>query len=346
MKTKRNAQGHVVYFDMPDFTELFFDAARCFMCGEHVSTRPFNDEHVVPRWIQRAYSIAHAYLTLPGGGRVRYDGYTIRCCQECNGRLGAVNEIPLSELLKKDCTAVNNEFVAREGSSRHLYIWLCFMFFKSAISKRRFKEKPWEAKTDATIAQGLSLGILHHLHIMARAPFTNAEVEDKVFGSMFTGPATGALTFDYCDNMEAGTIMLKLGDKFIIGSLLDGGAANGLFFHEGGLLDKPLGTFSTLQIRELFARYTTAALDLANRPEFLSWYDNNSGRYAITSRTEGLPVFEPEEGRNLLGEMMFHYLKDHLIQQPDILKAMAKGSATFLFDDQGRFIDNAPNNPD
>ena len=57
-------------------------AGRCFLCGGLPSTG--DGEHVIARWLQRAYDLYDESLTLLNGTLIRYRQLTVPCCVDCN----------------------------------------------------------------------------------------------------------------------------------------------------------------------------------------------------------------------------------------------------------------------
>lgn len=68
----------------------------CFVCGSPRG-RDFNDEHVIPNWLQRHCGLHKETLTLPNGVRVKQGTHKTPCCEECNRLLGDIYETPISK---------------------------------------------------------------------------------------------------------------------------------------------------------------------------------------------------------------------------------------------------------
>jgi hypothetical protein len=79
--------GKVVYFGLERFVRDICLGDCCFVCGAQPGTVPFNDEHVIPKWLLRRYDLFKSKINLPNGTTPRYDRYTVPCCDVPNERL-------------------------------------------------------------------------------------------------------------------------------------------------------------------------------------------------------------------------------------------------------------------
>jgi hypothetical protein len=66
-KTLRHADGRVIVYSAEEFLNKICATDCCFVCGSSRREKPFNDEHVVPRWILNRYSLFGKEIILPNG---------------------------------------------------------------------------------------------------------------------------------------------------------------------------------------------------------------------------------------------------------------------------------------
>ena len=66
----------------------------CFLCGVLLDEATRSDEHVFPRWVQRAFDLRDRTIGLLNRARIAYRKLTIPCCTACNNG-------PLSDLERR-----------------------------------------------------------------------------------------------------------------------------------------------------------------------------------------------------------------------------------------------------
>lgn len=98
--------GRVVYFSLERFVRDICLGECCFICGVSAADALFNDEHVLPRWLLRRYDLFALTVTLPNGTSLRYDRYTVPCCEACNTLMGRVIEEPVRALVEGGYDAI------------------------------------------------------------------------------------------------------------------------------------------------------------------------------------------------------------------------------------------------
>src|ERR1700748_1349863 len=89
--------GRTLLFSFEDFITRICQGDACFVCGASPETTPFNDEHIVPRWVLRRYGLFEKEINLPTGERRRYGGYRGQCCVSCDSLLGGEVGTPVSK---------------------------------------------------------------------------------------------------------------------------------------------------------------------------------------------------------------------------------------------------------
>lgn len=260
------SDGRVLVFSCDQFVSDICRDDCCFICGSRPGSKPFNDEHIIPKWVLRRFGLFGQQVTLPNGERRHYRGYTLPCCQECNSLLGERVETPVSELL----AGSYEEILARLDSDRAhlLFRWLCLLFLKTHLKDRFVRFHLDARKGIETIGESYIWPELHHLHCVARASYSRADVQAGVLGSLAVfkiEDPTADSEFDYADLTDEQTVVLRLGDFGVAAVLNDSGAAAIGIRHRLGKIDGPL---TMVQLREVGARLAVANSDLLNRPSF------------------------------------------------------------------------------
>ncbi|MGH6989586.1 MAG: hypothetical protein ACREFD_00685 [Stellaceae bacterium] len=194
--------GRVVFFSCERFVRDICEGDSCFICGASRSTKPFNDEHVLPEWVLRRYGLLSRRVNLPNGTSFRYDQYTVPCCVDCNTLMGRQIETPVSELIGKGADAVNQHLESR--GSLLFFVWLGLIFLKTHLKDRQLRFNRDQRKPDDPISALYTWETLHHIHTVARCFYTGCRISANVFGSFLalplswcanpvpTGPARGA----------------------------------------------------------------------------------------------------------------------------------------------------------
>jgi hypothetical protein len=108
-------------------------------------------------------------------------------------------------------------------------------------------------------------------------------------------------------------------------------------------LQKLTGKLSFPQFRELLAHFACCRLHLENPPRFSSLADPETGTVTIVcTERDREPEFY-EFDRLVLGNLMERVLYDLMkknVDIPDFLGQLQKGELSFLFSDNGMFIQN------
>ncbi|MBI3351353.1 MAG: hypothetical protein HY036_02120 [Nitrospirae bacterium] len=217
--------GKVIYFSTERFINEIALGQNCFICGAHPGSKAFNDEHILSDWILRKYSLVNRKITLPNGTQFKYGSYRIPCCKECNSNMGDIfeNKIsPASVDLKSFSQLVNSH------GSQYIFCWLSLIFIKTHLKDAILPLEQDRRKGTANIGESFyAYETLHHIHCISRSFYTDANWENWVLGSLLIGPAKimdGVESFDFADDYNAKSVMLRLSDFFIIAVFDDAGA--------------------------------------------------------------------------------------------------------------------------
>ncbi|MCK5748456.1 MAG: hypothetical protein KAH44_19725, partial [Oricola sp.] len=270
--------GKVIFFSARRFVDDICLGDSCFICGARPGTRPFNDEHVIPDWMLRRYSLHARSLTLSNNQQIRYDRLKIPCCAECNSLMGRRIETPMSELVRAGHAAFND--YALNGGLLNIFVWLGLIFLKTHLKDRSFRWHRDARLGDVRISDFHTWEELHHIHCIVRCFFNGAGVDQAAVGSFLALPARRALwpdRFDFLDLSEGQTLMLRLDDFAIFAVFNDSGGAMSWFHQKEALITGPI---TELQGREIAAELAYLNLHLDPRPVF----HTETNRFRQTSR--------------------------------------------------------------
>lgn len=341
--TVLNRAGAVVYFSLDRFVRDICLGDCCFICGAAPADVPFNDEHVIPRWILRRYDLFASSVTLPNGSAIRYDRYTVPCCSACNTLMGRVIEEPVRDLVEGGYDAVHAH--QEQHGILLFYVWMGLIFLKTHLKDRKLRAHLDARKGVAPIAEELEYDWsgLHYLHTLVRCFATGAGIHASALGSFLAirvqdeGPRNA---FDFGDLYAAQSVMLRMGEFAFLAAFNDGGGAVQFLKQK---LERITGPVSGYQLRELAAELAFLNAHLKEHTELQSSFDLRLARHTI----EGKPVW-PELitlDYTIRGKLM-HYLfqnnlgkmKSHKFSDAELETQMLAGRLTFLFDENGEFI--------
>lgn len=259
--------GRVLLFRCERFVRDICQGDACFICGAWPEDTLFNDEHIVPNWILRRYGLFNREITLPTGERRRYSGYKVPCCERCNTLLGRTVETPVSKLLEGDFAAVSAR-LADDKARELLFVWVCLLFLKVHLKDARVPIHLDRRLGDERIGDDYDWADLHHIHQVARSPYTRASLLPEVIGSLQVFEiATPSVEgdYDYLDFTDAQTLMVRVGRIGIVATLDDSTAAECAWSDR---LDLIAGPINDIQLREVAAMFAMANRDLIGRPLF------------------------------------------------------------------------------
>jgi len=351
-RTIRFDDGRVVFFSAEEFINKICATDCCFVCGTPRGSTPFNDEHVIPRWIVSRYGLFKKQITLPNGHKHSYGTYKMPCCAACNSLLGNLIESPISEMLDGSFELIS-EKLEDEGPMgaahrENLYIWLCLLFIKTHLKDRHLREHLDFRLGGARIADQYDWLPLHHIHCVARMPYVTGSILSDVVGTMCwyrIDDPTVEDQFDYFDLTNDHTIAIRLGEIGIVAVLTDAGACRSAWHSQ--LMELQGKTLTMAQLRELAARLAMANRDLLNRPTFFTFFQRNAlpPKAVIVSQQDGAPVFadcNPSEFGGVLEAALASYLPALKLGAEDLEESksalIAAGKVSFLFDKNQHFI--------
>lgn len=334
--------GQVLLFSCERFVDEIVMGSACFVCGAFPNEKIFNDEHIVPRWILRRYRLFDSKITLPTGEQRHYRGYRIPCCKDCNSLLGEKVETPVSQLLDGDFKDVIERL--DEANRQLLFVWVSLLFFKVHLKDKSVRVQQDLRVASDTVGDSYDWADMHHVHAIARSPFTNASLMEGVVGSIQVFEIAGELTnenYDYLDFTFNQTVIVRLGRIGIAATLNDSTAAESAWFECLNLIDGPI---SELQLREIGAMFALANRELINRPKFWTWvYDKTLVSIECSRPSLKLKDFEPRAFGHALLFAVRNFVDAGAIsvdgtREPNkVADAIATGHVRFLTK-EGNFI--------
>jgi hypothetical protein len=344
--TVRDQAGAVVYFSLERFARDICLGDCCFVCGAAPGSVPFNDEHVIPRWLLRRYDLFASSIRLPNNTNVRYDRYTVPCCTACNSLMGRAIEEPVRALVEGGFDAVQAH--QKQHGILLFYVWMGLIFLKTHLKDRKLRAHLDARKGVTPIAEELQYDWhgLHYLHTLVRCFATGAGIHESALGSFVAicvqdeGPRNG---FDFGDLYAAQSVMLRMSEFAFLAAFNDGGASAQFLKQK---LERITGPVSGVQLRELAAELAFLNAHLKEHSELRSSFDLQDETHHI----EGKPVW-PELialDYTIRGKLM-HYLfrstlpmmKSHTFSADELETQMLAGRLTFLFDENSKFIEDS-----
>lgn len=336
-----DASGRLLYLSTDRFISDIVEGEACFICGIRSDAAEFNDEHVIPDWILRRYSLHNRSVTLPNETPFRYGQYKVPCCVSCNGRMGNEIEDPVAELFSKGYDALLADL--KENGPLRLFTWLNLLFLKTHLKDHSLRLNRDRRREATTIGELYDWPELHHIHCVTRAFYTGAAIHGGVLGSLFLQRAkrgTQPEDFDYGDYYTGKTVFVRMEDVFLLAVLND---ACGVASILKETFDCITGPLSPWQCREMVAHAAYANTLLVQRPVFRTELDIEANTLAISAevpRELEKHSFEEAELQKIVNCMLMPCISaSNVGNKSEILCSMRDGLRSFIFDEEGKFVD-------
>lgn len=337
--------GRTLVFGVNSFRSVVCSGESCFYCGASKGSKPFNDEHVIPRWLLRKHNMFDQTIRLPNRTSMVYSQYTVPCCEECNSFLGWTIEKPVRDLFDGGYQNLI-EYLKGEGPWL-LSVWIALVFFKTHLKDVFLRAYRDQRKPQFALGDIYEWEDLHHAYCIARIPYVPSTVQSAAFGSVFVFPTVdlpGITCFDYCDFFKTQSVLIRSNDIGIVAVLNDGFAVHSVLRSE--LIPRITGRVTPIQLREILARVAYTNSLIANRPDFCSEVHTDTGQHFIHAQTLKSVALEDEEPERL-GGIMTYLLKEfpvlHDSSERDVVEQrLRSGKVTYLFDENDEFVDDSP----
>ncbi|MBZ0098195.1 MAG: hypothetical protein K8F30_03885, partial [Taibaiella sp.] len=332
----------IIHYSYNDFINSIVKGGCCFICGASRDSKPFNDEHVIPKWILKHYGTPESFTILPNTAKLKYSEYKVPCCTECNSELGITVEAFMSKFFRRNYEEISADLEQNERIYLKLFHWLCLLFFKTHYKDCFLRIERDQRKPSGSISDTYCWRELYHVHMMARQHYTRAQISDKVYGSIMVFEALKEpeeYDFDYLDNLNSQTIMVKIGQTVILAVLNDSRFCLAAYRE---FLSRISGSLSTIQIRELFARLRYANQNIKERPRFYTAIDRKKGHRIKVDLPNEIEILQGEQERVCLFKLMRFYLEDimseDLPNRQELLEDIENGRAQYIFDEDYNFF--------
>jgi hypothetical protein len=300
-----DGNGRELFLGLDRFKALVKDTKRCFVCGAHEDNKSFNDEHVIPDWVQRSCGLRDKSIRLSNGTDFPYRNYKIRCCEECNSFLGKTFEAPIANALSR---GPDYFFKWYQSETFRVFLWLNLIYLKTHLKDNQLRLVRDQRAPDTRLGDLYDWTELHHCHAMVRAAKLGFEIDtEKVQGSLFLFQLdewAREQPYDYNDHLPTHTVMIRLGEVAFICALNDScGVFNGLM----PKIEKLPPNLNPLQFLEILTEFQFVNAHLKFRPKYKTEVDRLSGRVTISATIP--EQFELEElDFSLRGEFMVRNL--------------------------------------
>lgn len=334
--------GRVILMTCDQFVRTICNGNACFVCGVSPEEAEFNDEHIVPRWVLRRFGLFDKEITLPTGERRKYGGYRVQCCSKCNSLLGDQVETPVSQLLLGTYEEVCHR-LEEPHAEELLFTWLSLLFLKIHLKDGKVPVHRDRRRGTSVIGDAYEWEVLHHIHAVARSPYTGARLHQGVVGSVcvYEVHTSGDREqYDYVNFTNEHTLAVQVGNIGIVAALTDAGAARIAWLKHLAAIDGPL---NNIQLREVAAMLAVANANLVDRPVFGTFSAEGHDPAIFCRPPSGqLGPYDPEEfGHALLFVVQQYVAKqfievDGLREPSEVGRLISSGRVSFLFDEAGR----------
>lgn len=343
--------GTIIHFSIPRFLSDIINGDCCFICGRTRTDTLFNDEHIIPDWILRRFSLHDQTITLPNNRPIKYSQYKVPCCQSCNTLMSEIFETPISNAINLGYEEFAS-YLSNEDFLIKVFVWLSLIFFKAHFKDKALRLYPDLRMPDVRLADQYNWKALHHIHCVARSFLAGASIDIDVRGSFFLLPgkcSSKIEAFDYGDIYYGQSILLKLGECALLAVLDDSGAVSR--FRVGkennfsgrptlDMINKPL---SNLQLREILAEIAYINMRINDRSAFHTLIDPDTEQVILTATTpEGYHLLSgnPET----FGYLMYstcHNVIDALSEpeRSEVKKQILTGNYSLLWGPSGEQIE-------
>lgn len=259
----------------------------CFIChrvfgGEVQET----EEDVIPKWALKRLGLGDAGANLPNGQLFAYGKRKVPCCFDCNQRMSASLEKPVSEAFAKGCDAV------RELDSTVLFLWLAKVYYGTRYRETGLREHVRDPESKVMLERSDLRGSAEYLRrCLQHRPnqLTFAAQPASIFVFRAGVPGKNENRFDYFipKMPPADLVAVRCNDVFVIG-----------IFGDNGYWGQKLGG-----IRIVHEALSSLTLHPVQCEELMVWFASevgahtNSGCYDfVTTVRDHIPhtIFAPQ----------------------------------------------------
>ena len=175
---------------------------KCLFSGEETSS----EEHVVPRWMQRRFSLANQTYNLPNGTPIAYRNAKVPAAQAHNTKFGEIED----------------RLSRGVATLQEIYLWAFKIhvgLIHRSASLRIDIRSPSAPNFWKLEGFGQEIWLFQKLYAIWAA---GGAIEPDPFGTVLRMKAlTPQPSFDFIHNMQSGTLFFQLGDEVLFVALYD-----------------------------------------------------------------------------------------------------------------------------
>jgi len=266
-----------------------YDSDTCFVCACKLDGTNRTDEHVIPQWLQQAYSLHDQRLVLLNQTSIPYRQLTLPCCFECNNKRLSPLENRISAAFASGYEAVD------KIPSLDLFRWLAKIYlglqFKEVSLLYDRSAPDSGAILDSDFLRQYS--ILHFWLQMASCANDPEYCPGSIWVFPAQTPSERNLQFDLKDDAANGVIAIRTESVIVIADFLD----NGVHAEISNDHFAPLKTIPLhpLQFQELVAMIVYGAKRLCQETQVTFFQTDVGLAYTVkcSSTTDGDAVMSP-----------------------------------------------------
>lgn len=302
-----NSSGDIIFFSFKYFVEQIVEQNACFICGAKRGTKTFNKEHVVPDWIIKKHNLSTEWITLLNEQKISYPRYKIPCCKECNSKLAAFYENPIRQFFDKSFEDRIEFLKNHPDFEQKLFQWIGLIFCKIHLfdTQMRFNQNP--TIDSPIISSFYNWKAFHILHSIVKNIDENLKIEAKYSTSLIFKSEIyndEIFNYDYLDNFETMTCLLRIGDMTFIVSFFDFCLGyNNIKEDIIDNLNNPLNMFQGLEIYSRIVSFLSS-----KRIERNFIVSENKETYSLKGEVER--IYDLKGGRT--EDILLHYLGSRL----------------------------------
>src|SRR5262249_22057764 len=153
------------------------------------------------------------------------------------------------------------------------------LFLKTHLKDQRLRLSRDLRGPDVRLGDRWEWETLHHIHCVARSPYSTCDLDPKIHGSIFFAPAADE-AFDYYDLYHGRTIRLPPAWTCLVAFLNESSVALNIFRK---MLKRIAGPLSPMQLREVAAHLAYINWKLEPRPQYFSEFDGMTNRRRMSA---------------------------------------------------------------
>lgn len=313
------------------FDNMTYDSNRCFLCGDLLTDKNRTQEHIYPLWLQHKYNLANQRLTLLNGTSIKYKNLKIPCCKRCNGIMGSKIERPMERAVNRGYEGVKNidPYIIFQWANKLSY----GLFYKELSLLNDVRDPDGDTIFDNELIAEFKTRYVFLNSIISETQFANKPFSLLIF------KLRPDEYFDYWgfDGYEEPVFCMYFGEVGIIIHFEDCGYNEGYFKSINEMNDLLERELCLIQFKEVFAKFLYKSSLFQLSIPSITIFDNNTPKlFLFTGVTlNGCLEWNTERYAKILASC----IREWGIAFSEIYDGKNKKVRTFLFDEDGQFID-------